>query len=237
MRIETEKLEKKKVAASRFVLAPSAKCEMKKKDQKLVVRKRRGCFFCAWRIVLLVSWLRLGETESNSSLFCYCSFVNGQMKKMRTWTDKFCFVFFFFLFSFFFFLFSFFFFLCAVSCLRLLPSASWKRKTPKKKILFALRASCQRLLLSAIWKRKTEKIFLFALRASCPRLLPNANRNRKAGKKKSCRFALRARAFCQMWNEKKGSKISGSKKKRVFFLRLAHCAACVVTASRWNRIE
>ena len=79
---------KKKVSASRFMLAPSAKFEIKKKEPKIMVWERRGCFFCAWRIVLLVSWLRLGETESNSSLFCYRFFVNGRMKKMRTWTDK-----------------------------------------------------------------------------------------------------------------------------------------------------
>jgi hypothetical protein len=37
LRIETEKLEKKKVSASRFMLAPSAKFEIKKKEPKIVV--------------------------------------------------------------------------------------------------------------------------------------------------------------------------------------------------------
>jgi len=47
LRIETEKLEKKKVSASRFMLAPSAKFEIKKKEPKIVVWERRGCFLFA----------------------------------------------------------------------------------------------------------------------------------------------------------------------------------------------
>ena len=139
----------------------------------------------------------------------------------------------FFLFSFFFFLLSFFFFLFSLRGVAPAPSAKCelKKKNPKKKILFALRASCQRFLLSAIWKRKTENIFLFALRASCPRLLPNANRNRKAGKKKvaASRFVLAPSAKCEM--KKKDQKLVVRKRRGCFF-----CAWRIVLLVSWLRL-
>ena len=123
---------------------------------------------------------------------------------MRTWADNFFLVFL-----------IFFFFLCAVLCLRLLPNASWKRKTVQKNF-FALRASCQRLLLSAIWKRKTEKMFFCASRI-VPALSAKFESKQKSCKKKISCIALRARAFCQMWNEKKGQKFLVRQRRGCFF--------------------
>ena len=124
-----------------------------------------------------------------------------------------------------------------------LPTGEVAHSSGKKNC--SLLASCQLLLLSNMKKMKKKNLrFARRTRAFCQVWLKKKNHTKriceskqKSWKKKvsASRFMLAPSAKFEI--KKKGSKIAVWERRGCLFLRLAHCAACVVTASRWNRIE